>query len=442
MNVSVMDNLNVSAISVGTKRSKRKIKKYYKFYSLWRMYRFLGALSSCLALIPATISYEHSYDPERKYDDCMIIQENTFAYRFPVLLFSFLAIGLELAYKHYLFRWEQYYPYTFEELPPTINYTYLELVSMVRSRKFKEYLMTKRTWLVVLINLIFPYPGISTKVVVPQYIEYQRYEICYFLEEFLYFIMFFRLFYLILAICAYSKYENNIARRIWNEHRVGVSASLSFRCYASINPVFILAFLLLIPGIIVFGIGIRLFERPLAKQDLSSIENSMWFVLVTMTTVGYGDRIVYTIFGRTIVCLAIIWGGISLSLTFVTIGSFLKLKPNEDHSYRAILAHRESGIVIFNSMQEKFMLDKDKIKGIDLAYYQFQKLMGLKFKTTSDQSLRFRTYEKMMKNLNNSLNTSDDILKKLRRLRASSRHRKDRSSFTSRSSFLGSRSNF
>jgi hypothetical protein len=433
MNTSLLDN--VSSMSVATRRRKRKIWKYNRFYVLWRRFRFLGALSSCLALIPATISYEHSYDPNRSYEDCRIIQENTFIYRFPVLLLSFIAIALELAYKHFYFRWDQYYPYTFEELPPPVMYSYLELVSFVRKRHLKEYLKTRYTWLVIFLNLIFPYPGISIKIRVPQYILYERFEICYYLEEFLYFIMFFRLFYLILTICAYGKYEKPMARRICQEHRIPITVSFSYRCIAATHPVIIIVFFLLIPGIIVFGIGIRLFERPLHLQDLDSIENSMWLVLVTMTTVGYGDRVPYSLFGRVVVFFAIIWGGISLSLTFVTIRSFLKLTPKEEHSYRAILAHRECGKIIFNTFQEKFLYNKDKIKGFALALYQAEMMMGLKKKTFTEETLKFRSYSKMMMRIEDSSQIADDILKKLGKFRRFFRS-KSRISIKSSNSFL------
>ena len=80
----------------------------------------------------------------------------------------------------------------------------------------------------------------------------------------------------------------------------------------------ILVFCFLIPGVVIFGLLMRIFERVRSDQDYHTTVNAFWNIIITMTTVGYGDTFATTVLGRTMVVFSIFWGGIILSLTFVT----------------------------------------------------------------------------------------------------------------------------
>lgn len=80
-----------------------------------------------------------------------------------------------------------------------------------------------------------------------------------------------------------------------------------------------LVFFFTIPSIVAFGLTMRVFERPLRVLDYDSPWNAMWLVLITQTTVGYGDFFPNGSFGRVIIAMSAIWGGIILSMTFVAI---------------------------------------------------------------------------------------------------------------------------
>jgi len=57
----------------------------------------------------------------------------------------------------------------------------------------------------------------------------------------------------------------------------------------------------MIGGVLAFGFCLRIFERPLSiysGMDFSEYENAFWCVIVTMTTVGFGDLYPVTIPGR------------------------------------------------------------------------------------------------------------------------------------------------
>ena len=64
-------------------------------------------------------------------------------------------------------------------------------------------------------------------------------------------------------------------------------------------------------------------------QVLISYVNSLWFVFITITTVGYGDIYVKATFSRIIMYLFGLWSMISLSMTIATFFNLLSLDADE-----------------------------------------------------------------------------------------------------------------
>jgi voltage-gated potassium channel Kch len=57
--------------------------------------------------------------------------------------------------------------------------------------------------------------------------------------------------------------------------------------------------------------------------------NCWWEVLMTITTVGYGDIMPFTTIGRLIIMVAAIWGAFLMSLMVVVLESIFNLPINE-----------------------------------------------------------------------------------------------------------------
>jgi hypothetical protein len=53
--------------------------------------------------------------------------------------------------------------------------------------------------------------------------------------------------------------------------------------------------------------------------------NSVWCIVITMTTVGYGDIAPATLPGRCVAMIAALWGAFLISLLVVTMSSFFDL---------------------------------------------------------------------------------------------------------------------
>jgi potassium intermediate/small conductance calcium-activated channel subfamily N protein 2 len=91
-------------------------------------------------------------------------------------------------------------------------------------------------------------------------------------------------------------------------------------------------------SIIIFGIAVRNFEYPLLDQAPSAVNfeyywNSFWCMVLTMTTVGYGDIFPVTHLGRLTTILACIWGMFIMSMIIVTLTNIITLTSEENDAY-------------------------------------------------------------------------------------------------------------
>lgn len=328
------------------------------YFNNWRFFRLLSALSGAVAIVPAMIDYELSYSASRTISTCMINYQSNI-YRFLCLLLSLLAIALLVPYRLFYLKWLKNLPLTFKEFPPTHKISVLEVMEMQRKRKVSDHFFEGGTLITLIIFLIFPYPLESFTFSIRQQFLYESQEVCYYYSEIFLSLMIFRVAILALASLNYGKYQSEIARSSAEKYAVKITPSFSIKCYLRANAMPALFFFLLVPGVLVFGYLLRIFERPLTNyQDFDSLENCCWNIIITMTTVGYGDTFASSIIGRLVVVFSIFWGGIILSLTFVTVGGVLQLKNNEKKAYESINVCRNAAdainlAVALNQHQDK-----------------------------------------------------------------------------------------
>ena len=83
---------------------------------------------------------------------------------------------------------------------------------------------------------------------------------------------------------------------------------LAHTLIASANELLLLVFFLII-GVILFSSMVYFVELDTEESDFESIIHGFWYVIITMTTVGYGDQIPKTNLGRIVGSFCAIAGG-------------------------------------------------------------------------------------------------------------------------------------
>ena len=87
--------------------------------------------------------------------------------------------------------------------------------------------------------------------------------------------------------------------------------------------------------LLMFGYQIRLFEKQI-QPNFRHITTSVWYVLITMTTVGYGDVYAMSHCGRAIVIIAAFWGVFFVSLFVVSLTNLLSFDSSQAKSYNLL----------------------------------------------------------------------------------------------------------
>lgn len=98
---------------------------------------------------------------------------------------------------------------------------------------------------------------------------------------------------------------------------------------------YLITFLTMGGSIFIYAYAIRVCEAPLRRNegpssnDLSDYRNSLWNIIITMTTVGYGDSYARTDLGRLIIFTVCIFGIFIVSIMVVTLSNSLNITSLE-----------------------------------------------------------------------------------------------------------------
>ena len=77
---------------------------------------------------------------------------------------------------------------------------------------------------------------------------------------------------------------------------------------------------------------LRIFEieyyRSVGQIDFDNYFQAIWVIVVTMTTVGFGDLVPYSFIGRCIIMVTSFWGAFIISLVIVSVSKIFELSRN------------------------------------------------------------------------------------------------------------------
>ena len=89
--------------------------------------------------------------------------------------------------------------------------------------------------------------------------------------------------------------------------------------------------------ILLSSVGVRYFEQPAADSNIRSIWDGIWWAVVTVATVGYGDRFPVSVGGRIVGFVLMFFGVGMMSLLTATIASiFVEKKIMEDKGLETV----------------------------------------------------------------------------------------------------------
>lgn len=144
-----------------------------------------------------------------------------------------------------------------------------------------------------------------------------------------------RIYMLYNFIFCISKFMNPRSKRICDMNGCDANNWFAIKAIMKEQPYAFLGATIVLT-VIIFGYMLRIFDGPLSDisgQDFNSINNTMWNVVITMTTTGYGDIYPKSNFGRLVGAFLCFWGTFLVSFFVVTINNVLTFMPGEEHAY-------------------------------------------------------------------------------------------------------------
>lgn len=194
--------------------------------------------------------------------------------------------------------------------------------------------------------------------------------------------------YIILRVYSYfSRWTSDAANSICLKFRVRAGIHFAIKAELKKRPYTMLTILMLI-SLTICAFAVRTFEYGVVNgsgatsssnnslslkgaNDLQSLDNCFWLIIITMTTVGYGDIVTKSHFGRFISVVACIIGMLLVSLIVVSLAVISEFTNEEKKAYLIIKKLQAED----SANNKAADVIKDLIK---LRYFSIKGLSGLK----------------------------------------------------------------
>lgn len=214
----------------------------------------------------------------------------------------------------------------------------------IRSLKMKQKLdhhetlfSTKMVWQMLfelVICIIHCPPGFNFVFTFQQYGG----KLDYSLDMFTFLIMLCRIYLIWRVFEHYTTWNNDNSEDICNSCLCEGGVKFAIKAELKERPYTVVISMLFV-SILVFGIALRTAERPfmhISEKDWDYTWNGMWCIIITMSTVGYGDFYPVTHLGRLIDVIACFWGTFLVSMMVLSLSISSELTPQERKAYDII----------------------------------------------------------------------------------------------------------
>ena len=173
--------------------------------------------------------------------------------------------------------------------------------------------------------------------------------VVYLLSDFLFAFMWVRLFFLFRTMYNYSIFSDAFAKNVCRSYGLDTTMSYQISCHLSEYPNRTVLFLFF-STVLSSAYLVRIFECPYFRHagtnTFDEYFNAVWFTVITLTTIGYGDVSPGTKPGKIIVILLAIWGALLLSLLLVVMNNIFIVDNNQKMAMHHIKLTRQAAQAI------------------------------------------------------------------------------------------------
>lgn len=208
-------------------------------------------------------------------------------------------------------------------------------------------------------------------------ITWNNLEITYEVNHILIVLQIFRVYSIFRFIIASTPYANERAYRVGKMMGLRINLLFSIRSIFYAHPVKLLLYTFII-SMVCLAYMVKILEGPVygvsatanrSLMNFNVFENCLWNILVTMTTVGYGDFYPSTNLGRLVLIMTAFSGAILISIMALITGSKLSLSETEQKIFD--FSNRLDARYDKDETFTKYTLTKMKFK---TKYYRLKKL--------------------------------------------------------------------
>jgi hypothetical protein len=170
--------------------------------------------------------------------------------------------------------------------------------------------------------------------------------------------------FLIRTVINYSIFTDIYAKRLCNSYGFTANVRFTFKCMIIKNPG-LTTFVTITISTFMLAYFLRVFEieyyRQLKMVDFDSYFQAVWVIVVSITTVGFGDLVPYSYMGRIIIMISAFWGAFLISLMIVTIGQTFELTRNQKKAMHHLFLTRKAATSITCAMRYYMAKKRSKI---------------------------------------------------------------------------------
>ena len=224
--------------------------------------------------------------------------------------------------------------------------------SVYRENPFMWMIKRPKFWIEIIIMLIIPMPMNNPDSVFGLQVVYMDvvnwvdnsndgypvgshiYRTPYLTNDFFLAAMFLRFFFVLQTMIVLSPPNNKlVGKRICHEHDIDPSFTFQMKAAFKERP-YLLFMISSFMCILAMASLIRVFEHPYWQHNFTNppfyyfgdYQTSIWFIIITMSSVGYGDVVAVTPVGRMVTLISTILGAAYLSMMVALVTEWLLLQ--------------------------------------------------------------------------------------------------------------------